>query len=55
MGYTSRMTTGGPMTVTEFFSYLLASDATRDLALQLDTVYVLRAQAEAQEGVLVDA
>jgi hypothetical protein len=43
------------MTVTEFFSYLLASDATRDLAVQLDSVYVLRTQGEAEEHVLVDA
>lgn len=43
------------MTVTDFFAYLLASDATRDLALELDAVCVLRAQADAREPVLADA
>ena len=43
------------MNVTDFFAYLIASDASRDLALELDAVYVLRTQADAQERVLADA
>jgi hypothetical protein len=43
------------MNVTEFFAYLLNSDATRGLALQLDAVYCLRTGADDQEQELVDA
>jgi hypothetical protein len=30
------------MTVTEFFSYLLESDASRQLAVELDAIYSMR-------------
>jgi hypothetical protein len=42
------------MNVTEFFAYLLGSDATRDLGLQLDAVYSLRTCLDDQEQELVD-
>jgi hypothetical protein len=46
---------GGPMNVSEFFIYLLDSDATCDLALQLGTVYDLRVGADDDERELVSA
>jgi hypothetical protein len=43
------------MTVTDFFSYLLDSDITRELATQIEDVYSFRTRAHDEERVLADA
>ena len=46
---------GATMSVTEFFSYLLDSDATRELAAELAKVCAVRARVHDEERVLVHA
>jgi hypothetical protein len=51
----NRRMSGEPMKVTEFLAYLLDSDITRELAIQLEDVYSFRTRAHDEERVLAHA